>query len=94
MFEPSQVSIGRGGNDEAAKDSALVVAKELHAAGLWDGQGQLVVHFPRSVHESLRQSAVERFDPSHRISVHVGVDTLRRGVDYEIEPPCELDPAN
>ena len=94
MFEPSQVSIGRGGNDDATRDSALVVAKELHAAGLWDGQGQLIVHFPRSVHERLRQSAVERFDPRHRISVHVEIHDLKPGVDYEIEPPPELDPAN
>jgi hypothetical protein len=94
MFEPSQVLIGRGGNDDAARDSALVVAKELHAAGLWDGQGQLIVHFPRSIHERLRQSAVERFEPKHRIAVHAGVHTLRCGVDYKIEPPRELDPAN
>jgi hypothetical protein len=52
---------------------------------LWDSQGQFIVHFPRSVHERLRQSAAERFDPRHRIRVHADVHDLKRGVDYGLE---------
>jgi hypothetical protein len=47
--------------------------------------GDVLLHVP---------AAVERFDPRHRISVHVEIHDLKTGVDCEIEPPLELDPAN
>jgi hypothetical protein len=59
MFELFQASIGRGGNNDAARDSALAVAKGLHAAGLRDGQGQIIVHLPCSIHARLQASPAQ-----------------------------------
>ena len=94
MFKPSQVLLGRGRQDEEDHRCALAVAKELSAASLWDGTGQVVVHFPASVLRRLEASPVERFDAAHRTPVHEGVRKLKRGDDYQVKPPPEQDPKN
>jgi hypothetical protein len=93
MFKGDQVRVGRGKQDEDAMISALAVAQELYAAQLWDGRGQLIVHFPSSLRQQLRTTAVERFDRSTRTTVHTGVHQLKEGTDFEVEPPPALDPS-
>ena len=43
-----QVKVGRGATDTGAWHRALVVARDLHEAGRWDGRGTIVIHDAQS----------------------------------------------
>jgi len=92
MFEPDQISIGRGRRDTEAWEAALTVARELYAAGRWEGKGQLIVHFPTSLERQLFASGAERFDYRIGVQIHSGIHRLRRGTDYELELAPEASP--
>ena len=51
-----QVKIGRGATDTGAWHRALEVARDLHAAGRWNGTGLIVIH---NAYDSHRMASYE-----------------------------------
>jgi len=87
MFDSAQVAVGKGRADGGAVDRAISVAGQLHAAGVWDGRGRLVVHHPYRLAAQLELTPL--VPPSRENDWqgwHRGVLDLQEGVDYEVQP--------
>lgn len=80
-MDNNNVKIGRGLGDTGAYHRALDVARQLEAAGLWDGHGLIVIHDAYDTHRKVQLTPVEKRVGA--VTVHAGIHDLIQGQDYE-----------
>lgn len=82
----TQVRVGHNPETDFALSQtyAITIARQLAAAGRWDGRGTLTVHNPVALFVRLQRTLVERHDPAFDVLVYQGIHALQPGADFEV----------
>ena len=85
-FDSIQVTLGRGSQDRGALHQAINVAQQMFGAGIWNGEGRLIIHDAYDVHRQMSLSGEPEFNWEVCANVYPGVHELVEGQDYEVHP--------
>ncbi len=72
-FNSIQVTLGKGRQDIGALHRAINVAQQMFGAGIWNGEGQLIVHEAYDVGRELSLSGEPEFNREVCANAYPGI---------------------
>jgi hypothetical protein len=81
VIDNTKLKIGCGLSDTGVYRHAMDMARQLEAAGVWDGQSTVVIHDAYDIHRRVQFTPVEKRPGA--VNVNAGIYGLVEGQDYE-----------